>query len=296
MTSDFQKGFLFSVGSFVSWGVLPIYWKHLGYYPPFDLVWFRMLSTAGIMALILMFWTKKRRFISQMNVKVFAKLWLSGTMLSINWLVYVWAILDGRVLECSLGYYINPLVNVFLGAIVLKERLHVLQKSAVALAMMGVGIFSIGVGTLPWVSLVLAGSFGVYGLLKKTLKIEPISAFTVESVGMLSWVLLATLWLDLGAYAWQEAGSSIPLYLALASTGLVTVIPMLMYNIGVQLIPLGLIGMLQFLAPTIKFLLGVLVFNEPFGVVQLLGFIFIWFSLVLYVAPTTRFLRPRAVC
>jgi chloramphenicol-sensitive protein RarD len=217
---------------------------------------------------------------------------LSALLLSANWLVYVWAVNDGRVVEASLGYFIAPLVNVLLGYFVLRERPRRAQWWALAVAGLGVlwlAIFSV---SLPWVGLFLAASFGMYGLMRKTAPLGAIEGFALETL------LLAPL--AAGLLAWRvshgggaaEGGAGILALLALA--GPLTALPLLLFVAGARRIPLTTLGLLQYISPTIQFALGVWLFHEPFSGPRLVGFLFIWAALVMYTAEGLLSMRARA--
>jgi chloramphenicol-sensitive protein RarD len=216
----------------------------------------------------------------------------SGLLLSVNWFTYIWAVNDGHIVETSLGYFINPLVNVLLGYVVLKERMRPAQWAAIALAAAGVLYLTLSYGSFPWIALTLAFSFGTYGLLRKTAKLNSAEGLAMET---------AVLFLPAAGYllllqsqgAGSFAGGDLSTTLLLFFAGAATSIPLLFFAAGARLIPLASLGLLQYIAPTLQFLIGVLVYDEPFGISRLIGFSIIWLALILYSAEGLAHYRRR---
>ncbi len=223
---------------------------------------------------------------------------LAATLLSINWLTYIWGVNAGYVVETSLGYFINPLVSVLLGVVFLGEKLRPLQWIPVSLAAAGVIYLTLGYGSLPWIALVLAFTFGLYGLIKKTAPLGSLFGLTLET-GLILLPALGYI-LVLQATGHGALGSITPgVTVLLLLTGVVTVIPLLLFASGVRLIPLTVLGLLQFVAPTLQFLSGVLLFGEPFTHTRLIGFSIIWLALIIFSAENLlnrrRTLAPQPV-
>jgi chloramphenicol-sensitive protein RarD len=287
-TRDPRIGALAAAGAFGLWGLTPLYFKALEAVPALEIIAHRVLWSVPLLALMLNFGGGWGRLAAlRRSPRLIATLALTMLLVTGNWLVYVWAVNAGRVLESSLGYFIVPLVSVALGALVLGERLSWPQRLAVALALAGVVNQVLQLGALPWVSLTLALTFGLYGLLRKRLPLDSVSALMVE-------VLLATPaaaiylgWLaQRGETGFGRFGTGVDLLLAAA--GVVTVVPLLLFTIGARRLTLSTLGFLQYLAPSLMFLLGVFLYGEPFTASQLLTFGLIWLGLALYSADLLR--------
>jgi chloramphenicol-sensitive protein RarD len=208
---------------------------------------------------------------------------LSGTLLTINWLVYVWGVNHGHVLETSLGYFLVPLVNVALGRLVLKERLRPAQWIAIGCAAVGVGLMLIQVGHPPWIALTLAATFGMYGLLRKKSPLGPLTGLGLETLLLAPFALAFLFWQQhTGAGALGRV--SLGEHVLLVSVGVVTAVPLLLFAYGARRIRLSTLGLLQYIAPTVQFTLGVWVFHEPFSRDRAAAFVFIWCGLALYTA------------
>ena len=284
------KGLNFGIIAFCLWGMSPLYWGLFTNISAIDVALFRMVGSALFMLFLASIHRRlKETFL--ITPKTYLILLCTGGLLSLNWTIYVWAMQQNRVLECSLAYFINPIISVFLGRIFLQEFLSAAQKIAVGFATLGVVIIGFDMGTLPWISLSLAISFGIYGLLKKKLDMDPLKAFTAECTILLPFTLLPLLLRD-----WD--GILLPYqptdWLLVATAGIATAVPLLYYNKSAQLIPLNVIGMLQFMAPTIKFFLGILVFGEVLNLQSALGFSAIWVGVIVFMFPSLKSVRFQA--
>ena len=269
-----------AIAAYTLWGLLPVYWKALNGASATEILAHRMiwslLFLLGVLAVRRQWnWLQIIRQQRRLRLTYLA----SATLLAVNWGVYVWAVQINRVVEASLGYFINPLVSIALGVIVLRERLRLAQWLAISIAATGVAWLTYNAGSLPWIALALALSFGFYGLLRKQTPLGSFEALTVETLWMFP---LAVLWLSWLAGHNGGIHHDPGLWLLLISTGVVTAAPLLFFGAATQRIPLTTIGILQYLAPTLQLLLGVLVYNEPFSTVQLIGFSAIWTALVIY--------------
>ena len=281
-----SKGVLAAILAYVCWGLFPLYIKHLAQVPALEIVIHRSVwSLVFVFALLALL----RRFAwlgaLAHQPRVWGRFALTALLLSTNWLVYVWAVNHDRLLDASLGYFINPLVNVLLGYVVLHERPRAGQWLAVALAGAGVLWLTLAAGQLPWISLVLALSFGFYGLLRKTATLGALEGLALESLLLapLTVGLLAlTLWRGDGAFA--QGDLSLDLWLLAA--GPFTAIPLLLFAIGARRVTLATLGLLQYLGPSIQFVLGVYLYHEPFSAVRGVGFALIWTALLLYSAES----------
>jgi chloramphenicol-sensitive protein RarD len=216
----------------------------------------------------------------------------SSVLLATNWFIYVWAVTNGRVVEASLGYFINPLFNVLLGRLVQGERLVLAQKAAVALAAAGVAWLAWQTAQVPWISLALAASFGTYGLLRQRAPLGTLEGLTLESLLLGPLALIGLLWVGThGATGFQNA--SLSTQLLLAAAGPLTAIPLIFFGAAAQRIPMSLLGMLQYIGPTIQLALGVWLFGEPFGGARLQGFVLIWIACAVFSAEMLWRHRPR---
>ena len=277
--------------AYILWGLFPLYIKQIDHLPALEIVLHRsawsLVFVLGLLAVL-------RRFAWLGPVlrqpRTLALFLLSALLLGGNWLLYVWSVNSGRVLDASLGYFINPLVNVLLGYAVLHERPRPLQWVAVALAAAGVLWLALGVGHVPWVSLVLAVSFGLYGLLRKTATLGAIEGLALETLLLAPLAVGGLLWL-----AWQGQGhfGQPPLvdsaWLLLA--GPFTAVPLLLFAAGARRVSLATLGLLQYVSPSIQFVQGVFLYQEPFSTGRGIGFLLIWTALALYSAESWRVLR-----
>ena len=277
-----NKGVLFGIGAYLIWGFFPIYFKTMQVVPPAQILFHRIAWSFLLLAVLLLLrgqWRDLRAAIT--GPKMLAIYAIAACLLAINWLTYVWGVNAGYVVETSLGYFINPLVSVALGVVFLKERLRPMQWLPVGLAAAGVLYLTVQLGALPWIALVLALSFGLYGLLKKISPLGSLYGLTIETgvlfLPALGYLLFAE---SQGIGSFGHVGALNNILLALA--GLFTTTPLLMFSSAARSIPLSLVGLLQYIAPTCQFLLGVLLYKEPFSHVQLIGFGIIWLALLMY--------------
>ncbi|OAN41426.1 transporter [Chloroflexus islandicus] len=273
-----------AVAAYTLWGLLPVYWKALNGATATEILAHRMIWSLLFLLAVLAVrrqwqWVQVMRRQRRLRLTYLA----SATLLAANWGIYVWAVQMNRVVEASLGYFINPLVSIALGVLVLRERLRPAQWLAIAIAGAGVAWLTYSAGALPWIALALALSFGFYGLLRKQTPLGSFEALTVETLWMF---VPAVLWL--GWLAGNNGGihHDAGLWLLLLSTGVITAAPLLFFGAATQRIPLTTIGILQYLAPTLQLLLGVVVYGEPFSTAQLIGFGAIWTALAIYTADS----------
>jgi chloramphenicol-sensitive protein RarD len=276
-----NKGILYALGAYVTWGLFPIYWRLLGGVPALQLLGHRIFWSFLLLFGIVLIARQGKIFRSAINWRVVIIYSVAAVLIAINWLTYVWAVGAGFIVETSLGYFINPLLAVLLGVLFLRERLRPFQWIPIGLAALGVLYLTFAYGSLPWVALTLAFSFGFYGLVKKTAPLGALHGLTLET-GILFLpafgFLLSSEIFGTGAFMHTS-----PLLDAmLVGAGLVTVVPLLMFALAVQRIPLTLIGVLQYVNPTMQFLLGVVVFKEPFDHRRLIGFSVVWVALILF--------------
>ena len=281
--------------AYILWGLFPLYIKLVAHVPVLEIVLHRSLwALVFVLALLAL----RRQFAWLAPVlrqpRTLAIFGLSALLLGANWLLYVWAVNNGRVLDASLGYFINPLVNVLLGFVVLHERPRPLQWAAVALAAGGVLWLAVGAGHVPWVSLLLAASFGFYGLLRKTAPLGAIEGLALETLLLGPLAAAALLWLGASGQGHFLQGDGRTDVLLLAA-GPATAIPLLLFAYGARRVTLATLGLLQYLGPSIQFVLAVFLYHEPLGASRGVGFALIWAALALYSAESLRLMRRQRV-
>ena len=293
-SADATRGFYHALMAYGFWGFLPLYMKAVAHISPLEVVAHRILWSVPVAGLILLAMRRTadiRAAFAQPRTLLMAA--LTASVITLNWTIYVWAIGAERTVETALGYYFNPLVSMALGAILLGERFNRYQLVAIALAVVAVAVLTIASGGLPWVSLVLAFSFAAYGYLRKTLPVGPSQGFFLEvlilsvpSLGYLVWL-------------WMQGDNSFALDrplddLLLILAGPVTAIPLILYASGAKLLRLSTIGIMQYIAPTIIFLIAIFVFGEPFGLYRAIAFLLIWIALAIYTWPMLSKRRKQA--
>ncbi len=287
-----RRGVAVTVGAFVIWGLFPLYWRLLHHVPALQIIAHRVLWSA----VLVLGWLLLRNgldWLRAIAIQPRARLILAVTclLISVNWGLYIWAVNNGHVVEASLGYFINPLVNVLLGVAVLRERLTRLQWVAVAVAASGVGWLTWQAGHVPWIAIGLAVSFGTYGLLRKMVQVDAVGGLGLESLYLLLPALALVAWGEAGHGGHFTDGWSLGTDLLLILAGAVTAVPLVGFAYGVRRVPLSLVGLLQYIAPTLQLLLGVLVFGEAFGQARVIGFALIWAALAVFIGDTM--LRAR---
>jgi chloramphenicol-sensitive protein RarD len=272
------SGIAYGVGAYVIWGLLPIYWRWLDRASAFEILAHRAIWSL-LFCLIFLAYQKQLRttFTLLKNPRTFSLLALTSLLLSANWAIYIWSVSVDRVVEAALGYYITPLVAVTFGVLVLKEKLRKLQIVSVSLATVGVVILTVAYGHIPLIALGLAVSWGSYSLIKKRLNAGALETLSVETLVAFipNFAFLTYLINKNEAQFGQDIGFS----LALFSAGLFTVIPLLMFNAATTRLPLTITGLLQYITPSIMFLVGIVIFHEPLPVAKIVGFVFIWIAL-----------------
>jgi chloramphenicol-sensitive protein RarD len=277
-----STGIRYAVGCYVAWGLLPLYLRCLRQVPALQLIGHRIVWSCALLAGIVVASGRLGALRSRVLAQgVLLRYCAAAALIAVNWLVYVWGVNAGFIVEVSLGYFINPLLSVLLGVLLLRERLRPYQRLAVAVAAMGVLYLALAYGSPPWIALTLAASFGLYGLLKKTAPLDALDGLALETALLLVPALLYLVQADrAGRGAFLHTGATADLLLMAA--GPVTAIPLLMFAAAARRIPLSLIGVLQYIAPTLQFLLGVFVYREPFTQTQLIGFGLVWTALVIF--------------
>lgn len=277
-----NKGILYAAGGYVLLGLLPLYWKALDTVPALETLAHRMVWCLLVVLLLLGYqrhWQWLPRVLR--DKRIVLTFTASALLLTLNWFVYIVAVNANHVVEASLGYFINPLVNVLLGVLFLKERLRVSQGIAIAVAVSGVLVLTVSYGAVPWLALTLAGTFGLYGLLRKTATLNSLEGLTMETLILFVPALAFLLYQEfIGVGSFGHAGLSTTLLLAAA--GAVTAMPLLLFAAGARRITMTSLGILQYIAPTLQLLLGILVYREPFGGARVIGFCLIWLALGIY--------------
>jgi chloramphenicol-sensitive protein RarD len=290
-----KKGILLAAGAYGCWGLVPIYWRMLHGIPASQLLAHRIVwsfVTLLIIVLIVRQWNKFKK--EALSLRIFGIYLIAAILITINWLTYVWAVNAGHIVETSLGYFINPLLSMLFGVIFFRERLRFWQWIPVGLAFAGVTYLTIVHGSLPWIALTLAGSFAIYGIVKKIAPLGSLFGLMLETCIL---VIPATLYLffsdraGVGAFAhtgWEKD-------LLLIGAGVITTFPLLMFASAAQQIPLSWIGILQFISPTLQFLCGVVIFKEGFSHTQLIGYGMVWIALTMFALESFAAYRARSV-
>jgi chloramphenicol-sensitive protein RarD len=277
-----RRGFFLALSAYLLWGLLPFYIKWVGHLPVMEVVAHRIIWSVPIAAAVLVWLGRTADFLKAMrSPRMLGMAALTAFLISVNWSIYLWAIVADRAVEGALGYYINPLVNVVVGALLLGEKLDRWQIVAVGLATVAVAILTYEQGTLPWISLGLAFSFAAYGYFRKTLPIGPSQGFLLEVLILSVPAIGYAIWLAAHGEGHFLAGSATDTWLLLGC-GAVTAIPLLLFSFGARVLRFSTIGIMQYIAPTMVFLIAVFAFKEPFGQAQAMAFALIWAALALY--------------
>ena len=277
-----SKGVWYGIGAYLAWGVFPIYWKWLDTVPAIQIISHRIIWSFILLAIVVFVTRQGKAFRSAaLSPRVVLIYLASAILLSINWLTYVWAVNAGFVVETSLGYFINPLLSVLLGVFFLREKLRPWQWAPIGLAAIGVTYVAISYGQFPWIALTLSFSFGIYGLIKKTAPLGSLYGLTLETGLLFLPAVGFLIYMErMGQGAFLHSGS-VP-DLLMVGAGVVTTIPLLMFASAAQRIPLSTVGVLQYITPTMQFLLGVLLYHEPFNRSHLIGFSIVWVALIFF--------------
>lgn len=285
---DSRAGALYAVAAYGLWGVVPIYWKWLNDVPALELLAHRVVWSSVFVTLLVVAMRKLAATRAALTPRTLAYLGASTLLIGANWGLFIWAVQTKRILQASLGYYVNPLVNVVLGVVVLGERLRRPQVIAVALAALGVLVMAIQKGSLPWISLVLAGTFAAYGLLRKTAPVDALVGLLIETALLVPFAL-AFVWLR-GTVVGRATSGHL---LLLACAGPVTALPLLFFTAAARRLPLSTLGFYQYLSPTLQFLLAVTVYGERLTAADVVAFAAIWVALFVFTWGTTA--RPHGV-
>ena len=284
MEQSNKKGLITALSCYIIWGLLPLYWALLNHISPYNILAERIIWSGICMAIV----------VFGMHIKQFKKdfqllkkqrsqlvlLLVASVIISINWFTYIWAITNNQVMNTSIGYYINPLFNVVLGVILFKEFLSLPKKLSVLIATIGIALLTYQLGSLPLVSMILAVSFGFYGAVKKKLLISPFTSIAFEAWLLMPLAILYTTIVD--NTVWSYFGTDWYTTLLLIASGLTTSVPLVLFSYGAQLLPLNLLGFLQYVSPTIALLLAIFYFGESFDTPQMIAFGCIWIALAIY--------------
>ncbi|NWJ22724.1 EamA family transporter RarD [Rhizobium sp. RM] len=288
---DSARGFAFALSAYLLWGFLPLYMKAVAHIPPVEVIVHRVIWSVPIAAAVLIAIGRTAEIRTALkNPKMLAMASLTAALISVNWGIYIWAIGAGRALDAALGYFINPLFSIFLGAVLLKERLYRGQIAAIVLAVLGVALLTWHAGSLPWVSIALTVSWGFYAFFRKTLPIGPTQGFLLEVMLLSVPCVVLMAYFAFTGQAHFMAGNAMDTWLLIAS-GLITAVPLILYGNGAKLLRLSTIGIMQYIAPTIIFLIAILIFKEPFDMVRMGAFSLIWSALVIYTASSLMRLK-----
>ena len=281
--SEMHLGVIYALGAYLLWGVSPLYFKHLEFLPVFEMISHRVIWSVLFIGIILTVTAGWPRFFKLLkSPKTIAMLAISTTLISTNWLIFIWAINNDHMLDASLGYFINPLVNVLLGLIFLNESLSRVKWFAISLAFCGVVVQVIELGSLPWVSLVLPLSFALYGLVRKKIKVEAINGLFVETLLALPVAFFYLYFIADSATA-NMLNNSVSLNCWLMCAGVVTALPLLFFTQAALRLKLSTLGFFQYVAPSLLFIFAVVFYNEPIGFVKIVTFSFIWAGVLVFI-------------
>ncbi|WP_134703409.1 EamA family transporter RarD [Ammoniphilus sp. YIM 78166] len=290
-----KQGFIYAICAYFMWGLLPLYWKLFASLSAWEILSHRIFwsfLSISIVVTLTIGWEKIKQSIT--NRKQILAIVACSFLIAMNWVIFIWAVNVDRVIETSLGYYINPLINVVAGVLLLKEKLHKGQWVAITVAGLGVSIMAFEYGQVPWVSLSLAVSFALYGYFKKSLQVAPMVGLLWETLIVFPLALIYLMYL-------QSQGTetffhlSLPIQLALAAAGIATLLPLLWFAEAAKRLPLSTVGFIQYLAPTTSLLLAIFLFHEPFTQTELFSFSLIWVSLAIYSFSTWKTQAKRPI-
>ena len=289
--TKFNKGLLFGISAYIIWGLLPLYWKLVEEAGAYEILAHRGIWSLLICISLLALREQLRSaYVMVRSSRTLSLLFLASGLLTINWGVYIWSVTVNRVVEAALGYYITPLINVTFGVLLLREKLRPSQWIAVALAAVGVVILTLGYGSLPWIALVLAISWGSYSLIKKSLNLGALETLSLETLFAFLPNLVFLFIIQGNGSA--EFGSTWTISILLFGAGAATVIPLLLFNGSTTRLPLSTVGLLQYITPTIMFFIGIFINNEDISMTKVIGFAFIWLALAVLSRDLYRSSRP----
>ncbi|ANL27276.1 transporter protein RarD [Rhizobium phaseoli] len=280
---DSPRGFAFALTAYLLWGFLPFYMKAVAHIPPAEVIAHRIVWSLPLAGIVLIVLGRTADISAALrSPRMLAMAALTASLITVNWGTYVWAIGAGHSLDAALGYFINPLFSIFLGAVLLKEKLQPLQIAAIALAGLAVAILAFDSGGIPWVALTLAVSWGFYALLRKTLPLGPNQGFFLEVLILSGPALLYIIYLEFGSGQGHLYRTGLADTTLLLGCGVITAVPLMIYANGAKLLKLSTIGIMQYIAPTMIFLIAVFAFQEPLGTARMIAFPLIWAGLFFY--------------
>lgn len=285
-----KKGIMASIGAYVLWGLFPLYWKVIQNVSSEEILASRVIWSFVLTLLFVVLIKQGKSLVLDFkklwqHQKSFWSLFFAAYLVSLNWFIYIWAVNHDHIVQTSLGYYMNPIISVLLGIIFLRERLSKSQITAFFLAAIGVSILIISYGQIPWIAIGLALSFGIYGLLKKQIVLDATRGLVIETMFILPVAIIYYIYLYFqGNMSFLHVDMKTNLFLI--GTGIVTAIPLILFATGAQNIPLYLIGFIQYISPTMTLVLGVIVYHESFGGIELISFSFIWLALLIFSVST----------
>jgi len=274
------KGYIMTFVAYVLWGIIPIYWKQLTSFHSFELISLRIMITVVTLLLFVIIAKQQEFIIYIRNKKIRRQLMITALLIAVNWGVFVFAVNAGYMVQASLGYYMNPLFSVLLGIVVLKEKLSKVQYISLLFAFIGVVYLAVSYGKIPWIALILGSSFALYGLFKKTYHLNSINSLLVETIFLLPITVALVIYTQVNT-PWMSSIQSSEWFI-LCLSGIITAIPLILFSDGAKLIPLSAVGFLQYVAPTLMLLIGVVMYKEAFTMSHKISFLFIWSGLVIY--------------
>ncbi|GEK34733.1 EamA family transporter RarD [Kurthia sibirica] len=292
-----SKGIIAAALAYIIWGVIPLYWKQLGMVSSDEIITSRIVWSFILTVLFVIVIRQGKPLVTDLknlwhNKKAFWALFAAAYLISINWFIFIWAVNNDHIIETSMGYYINPLISVLLGVVFLKEKLSKAQVLACIIAFAGVMVLVIANGSFPYVSISLALSFGIYGLLKKRIKLDATRGLAIETLFILPIAVIYYIYLIMqGDTALFHSDTKTTLLLI--GTGAITAIPLILFAVGAQNIPLYLVGFFQYIAPTMTLFIGAVVYGENFGGIELLAFSCIWLAIIVFSIST--FIKPKKI-
>jgi chloramphenicol-sensitive protein RarD len=286
MTNE-SKGYVQTFLAYFIWGFLPLYWKQLGTLAAMEIMSFRIIGSF-LLLLIIVTIRKEKIYVSYIkDRKKRVALLLTGSLIAINWFVFIFAVNSAFVLQASFGYYINPIISILIGVLLLKEKMNKLQVVSLSIVIITVVFMAISFGQVPWISLILAFSFGFYGYLKKIYKLDSLHSLLLELLIALPFLLIFMSVITINGTG-HLLNATPKMYLFMALAGVVTVIPLLLFSEGAKRIPLASVGILQYIAPTLMLLIGVVIYKEPFTMTYKISFVFIWIAVGIYMYSVFR--------
>jgi chloramphenicol-sensitive protein RarD len=288
-----NKGAILAITAYTLWGVFPVYWKAVQTIPAYELVCHRIIWSLSFLLLIVLVKKDWRRIYSQYRIKKnILTVIITAILLAVNWLIYIWAVSADYLVEASLGYFINPLINVILGVIFLKEALRKWQWASIGIAACGVLFLTFMYGAFPWIGLSLALSFGFYGLLRKIAPLNSVQGMSIEMSILIVPALIFLIFLEISNQgALRHASLSLTGLVLLV--GIITVIPLLLFTSAAKKITLTTLGIIQYITPSLQFMLGVFMFHEAFATERFIGFCIIWSALLLYTLESVHYYKKN---